>query len=145
MVREHHTSECVDEDETENKIQVRIHGSLSDSMIQNVITRSAHEMRTIGDCCARRQSLGKLAKDVESSLQKARNRRSDSLLQYLHRIPAEFHKLCWHCNTTADNSTDQGLHFRMQKDSNKHETAGNSKDDRDSDEHEAGGNVKTTR
>lgn len=118
MVRKHHTSECIDEGNTEDETRVRIHESLSESMIQNVITKSALEMRTIGDCCARRQSLGQLGKDVMSSLKKVRNRRSDSLLHYIQSLPAEYHRLCSHCNDTgsSSDSTDQGLCFHMQSD-----------------------------
>lgn len=97
------------------KFPHRLHESMSESAIH----KSANDLRTIGDCCARRQSLGRLADTVEVSLRKAQYRRSDSLLRYWEEeSPTHPIKICCHCEdhvSSSGSNIDCGLHFHAKE------------------------------
>ncbi|XP_077974820.1 uncharacterized protein LOC120329257 [Styela clava] len=89
----------------------RIHESQSESaMFQKwmAITKSANDLRTMGDCCARRQSLGKIADTTEQTLRKSIYRRSDSFLFIPEGQPV---RTCTLCEGSRVDSDDTGLCF----------------------------------
>lgn len=118
MVGECHSSTNVDKENEGTKKTPHLHESSSESAMKWVVSKSASELRDIGDCCFRRQSLGKLATGMESSMQKAKNRRSDSYLHYHSHsrspYPSEYLKMCQHCDghTESAGTSDEGLRLR---------------------------------
>lgn len=93
-----------DEKVSEN---VPLHESSSDTVIfRRAITKSANDLRTIGDCEFRRRSMGKFADTVDNHVRKSFNRLSDSFLE-MKGLPRP--RTCPLCEGSRVDSGDIGL------------------------------------